>query len=135
MKRGFATLVATLCLAVIAGSAWSAPLQYKGALELRSPVHLDTPGPTSWSPDLKYLDLAGHLTLFQEGSPLSLWVAGEHSFSRGYGVRENELKVGVDYKVGKSCPLTLFSYYERRYDLKLDRVFVGARLGFKGSLE
>jgi hypothetical protein len=113
--------------------AHAAPLAYSGSLELRSPVWASPRA--SFEPSFKHLDVAGHLRLAGQGSPLALWVAGEQSLSRGYFVHESELKVGLDFLAGgarATAPLVLFSYWERRFNLDVDRVFVGARLGFHG---
>lgn len=141
------TAVAVLLLAM---PGHAAPIKYTGELSLRSPIwaNQDTlaAAPSSevsaatlvrrnFEPNLKYLDLAGHIRFTREGSPLALWITGVHSFSRGYFVRESRLKVGLDLKV-KNSPLALFSYWERRFDGQdLDRVFVGAKLGFLGRLD
>ena len=124
--------------------AHSAPLAYSGSVELRSPVWTsrdrlivedDFLVSRSFEPNIRYLDLAGNIRFTHPGTPLALFISGEHSFSRGYFVHENELRVGIDLPVGGRCPVTLFSFWERRFDLDVDRVFVGARLGFKGTLD
>jgi len=126
----------------------SAPLTYTGELSLRTPVwaNQDVLVPhshpevsqlarESFEPNLRYLDLAGSLCITQKGSPLALWINGEHSFSRGYFVHENKMKIGLDLAV-RNTPLTIFSYFERRFDGEdLDRVFIGAKLGFRGTLD
>jgi len=125
--------------------AQSAPITYTGNLELRSPIWasedrlVTDPFPrfVDFEPNIRYLDLAGNIRFAQEGSPLAAWVSGEHSFNRGYFFHENELRVGLDLLVSKntSSPVTLFSFWERKFDLDVNRVFVGARLGFSGELD
>lgn len=115
--------------------AHAAPLQYSGAVELRSPIMLNAPGVSGWNPEARFLDLAGYAKLSAANSPLALWVSGEQSLSRQYyGVHESKMKLGIDWKLKSELPVTLFSYWERRFDTDLDRVFVGVRLGFHGNL-
>ena len=141
-------LVMAILLLSCTAMASAAPLQYDGSLELRTPLWASQDRVVSSSypsteslqrenfrPSLRFLDFGGSLRLSQAGSPLSLWVTGEHSFSSGYFVHENKLKVGLDLKLGKG-PVTLFSYWDRRFDKEdLDRVFLGVRCGFRGQLD
>lgn len=150
MKVRTALGLAVLALTLLVMPGYAAPIKYTGDISLRSPVWANqdklVAGPSSeastaallrrdFEPSLRYLDLAGHVRFTQDGSPLALWINGEHSFSRSYFVHENKMRIGLDLKV-KDTPLTLFSYFERRFDGEdLDRVFVGAKIGFRGQLD
>lgn len=141
-------LIAALAVMLLAVPGHAAPLSYEGSLELRTPVwanqdvasfssspSVSTLVRRNFEPSLKFLDLAGSLRITRQGSPLAFWVNGEHSFSRGYFIHENKMRLGLDLQLGKS-PATLFSYFERRFDGEdLDRVFVGVRCGFRGDLD
>lgn len=152
MKFRFAwAAIAAIAVLLLAIPGHAAPLTYTGDLSLRTPVWANRdvlvshPYPTttslvreSFTPSLRYIDLAGSLRITRQGSPLALWMNGEHSFSRGYFIHENKMKIGIDWSLGRdgSLPLTLFSYVERRFDGEdLDRVFVGLRCDFKGTIE
>jgi hypothetical protein len=130
-----ATLLLTL---TIPGHA--SPLQYEGNLELRSPVwasrHLNNGH--DFEPRIQQLDLAGNVRFFSPGSRFAAWVSGEHSFSRGFFVHENKMRTGLDLRLGPGKnpgSLTLFSFWERRFDIDVDRVFVGVRVGFHGDMD
>lgn len=157
LKRMTPWLLALIALTLLSLTGCSrsdaAPLRFDGSLELRSPVWAShghpffVPDPQyvapstvghweehDFQPNLKLLDLAGSVRLHSDGSPLALWCSGEHSFSHGAFIHENKLKVGLDLALGRG-PMTLFAFWDRRFDKDLDRAFVGLRCNFRGSLD
>lgn len=105
--------------------------RYAGSIELRAPVWsgVTASGESNW----RNVELAGDLRIWNVLGPFVLRVQGEHTFHQaGIFSPENKLKVGVELPLGHQ--LTAFSYWDRRFNQGVDRVFAGLRLGFGGNL-
>lgn len=128
------TCVTLLLTASLATAAPTKPVNYTGSFELRAPTwnsrsgYIDTFQAAEFAGNLKVNNLFGNF-------PLSVFIAGEHTIGQAkntdYFPLENKLKAGIEYPLGKD--VTFFSYWDRRFNIDLDRVFVGIRLGFSGS--
>lgn len=136
--KGFIWLLLAVCFLAVLGLA--APTRagvldkaprYAGNIELRAPVWAgDTASAES---NWRNLEMAGDLRVFHVLGPFVLRVQGEHTFHQaGIFSPENKLKVGVELPLGHQ--FTAFSYWDRRFNAEVDRVFLGLRLGFDGAL-
>lgn len=105
--------------------------RFVGSVELRAPVWAGNTA--SAESHWNNLEMAGDLRVLNVLGPLVLAVHGEHTFHQaGIFAAENKLKVGLELPLGHS--LTAFTYWDRRFAVNVDRVFVGMRYGFGGRL-
>lgn len=108
------------------------PVTWDGSLELRGPVF--SQATASATSDWRNLEMAGDVRVRNLLGPFVIRVQGEHTFHQSdIFSPENKLKAGLEWPL--SHDLTVFSYWDRRFDPGIDRVFVGVRLGFSGSAD
>lgn len=132
--RKLLAIVTIACTCLLARPAAAAPVKYDLSLELRTPIYNSLPGNGWGGFRTPHGEFAGNLKLFNllPGNAV-LWVKGERTFQQsGLFYKENELQTGVDIPVTRN--LTVFSYFDRRVNVDVSRVFVGFRLGFQGNL-
>lgn len=111
-------LLIILCVPAFAG-------EFNGSISLQTPVRTPDFFPDD-SPAL-LLDLNLPLQSF----PLKVWVNAEHRLKDDcFQDFDNKIRVGGDIPL--TSGLTLYSFWERRYSLNLNRIMVGCRLNFKG---